>query len=244
MVSWLSLQRRSKIYCVAKITDFFLKLICNCDQLEIKAIQKHLNYFNWHNFRKTFKNASVAMKLSDSLLVKMVIGILILLIAGFLFWRYSTKAYSPEDISTYSDGAFKMEVVYNRPYKKDRDIFGKLVPYNEVWRTGANEATTFTTNSDIYVDGSLLNEGTYTLWTIPMENSWKVIFNSKMYPWGINLEKKAYREEEFDVLVVEVPTRNLQESLEQFSIYFEKANELVLFNLAWDKTKVTLPIKR
>ena len=184
------------------------------------------------------------MKFSDSLLVKMVIGILILLIASFLFWRYSTKAYSPEDISTYSDGAFKMEVVYNRPYKKDRDIFGKLVPYDEVWRTGANEATTFTTYSDIYVDGSLLNEGTYTLWTIPMENSWKVIFNSKMYPWGINLEKKAYREEEFDVLVVEVPTRKLKESLEQFSIYFEKANELVLFNLAWDKTKVTLPIKK
>ena len=77
-----------------------------------------------------------------------------------------------------------------------------------------------------------------------MENSWKVIFNSKMYPWGINLEKKAYGEEEFDVLVVEVPTRNLQEALEQFSIYFEKANDLVLLNLAWDKTKVTIPIKK
>ncbi len=184
------------------------------------------------------------MKLSDSTIVKLVIGILILLIGGFLIWRYSTKAYSPEDVSIYSDGSFKMEVVYNRPYKKEREIFGALVPFNEVWRTGANEATIFTTNSDIFVDGSLLKEGTYSLWTIPMENSWKVIFNSKMYPWGINLDKKAYREEEFDVLVVEVPTRNLQESLEQFSIYFEKSNELVLFNLAWDKTKVTLPIKR
>jgi hypothetical protein len=71
-------------------------------------------------------------------------------------------------------------------------IFGGLVPYGEVWRTGANEATTFTTNQDLLVDGSFLAAGKYTLWTIPGPESWKVIFNSKMYPWGIDTDKKPY----------------------------------------------------
>jgi len=184
------------------------------------------------------------MKRSQRFTVKIIIAIIAVIVGSILLWRYSTKAHSPEDISVFSEDSLEMEVVYNRPYKKGRAIFGNLVPFNEVWRTGANEATTFSTNKDILVDGSLLSKGKYTLWTIPMEDSWKVIFNSKMYPWGINLEKKAARDPNFDVLVLEVPVIKVQEPLEQFSIYFEKANELIFFNLAWDNTKVSLPIKK
>lgn len=184
------------------------------------------------------------MKKSKRIPIKVIIAGIVV-IAGVLFlWRYSTKALSPEDTSVFSEDALKLEVVYNRPSKKGRKIFGDLVPYNEVWRTGANEATTFSTNKDILVDGSPLKNGTYTLWTIPMKDSWKVIFNSSMYPWGINLEEKASRDPEFDVLVLEVPTKKLTETLEQFSIYFEKSNDLVLLNLAWDDTKITIPIKK
>ncbi len=113
-----------------------------------------------------------------------------LIVLGKLFYdRYATKAYSPEETVTYEENSLDLEVFYNRPYKKDRVIFGGLVPYGQVWRTGANEATTFSTNEDLLIDGSTLEAGKYTLWTIPMENSWKVIFNSKMYPWGINLDQ-------------------------------------------------------
>ncbi|MDX1719156.1 MAG: DUF2911 domain-containing protein, partial [Salegentibacter mishustinae] len=98
--------------------------------------------------------------------------ILVLTTVILLILRYNTKAHSPEDTVSYTEKDLKMEVFYNRPYKKERDIFGNLVPYNEVWRTGANEATTFETNKDIMVDGSLLKAGKYTLWTIPMEKSW------------------------------------------------------------------------
>ena len=72
-----------------------------------------------------------------------------LIIAGLLTMliiRYTTKAHSPEDVASYKQNGIEMEVFYNRPYRKDREIFGKLVPYDEVWRTGANEATTFETS--------------------------------------------------------------------------------------------------
>ena len=145
------------------------------------------------------------MKKSHRFTIKIIIAVFAVIIGGILLWLYSTKALSPEDISVFSEDSLKMEVVYNRPYKKGREIFGELVPYGEVWRTGANEATIFSTNKDILVDGSPLPSGTYTLWTIPNPDTWKVIFNSKMYPWGINLEKKASRDPNFDVLIIEAP---------------------------------------
>lgn len=168
-----------------------------------------------------------------------LLGVLLLLII-----RYTTKAHSPEDVVTYSQEDLQIKVVYNRPYKKDRVIFGNLVPYDEVWRTGANEATTFETNQDILVDGSILKAGKYTLWTIPMENSWKVIFNSQMYPWGINLDKEAYRDPKFDSLILERPVEKVEDVLEQFTIQFEENDDFVTLVLAWDHTKVSVPLKK
>jgi hypothetical protein len=168
--------------------------------------------------------------------------VLLIVLVGLFIARYSTKAHSPEDISHYEEASLKLEVFYNRPYKKDRIIFGNLVPYGEVWRTGANEATTFYSNEDLLADGSFLKAGTYTLWTIPMKDSWKVIFNSEMYPWGIDLDKKAYRDPSFDVLTLEIPVTQPDIILEQFSIYFEKANDLVFLKLGWDQTLVAIPL--
>ena len=175
--------------------------------------------------------------------LKIAGAVIVLVLVVLFFQRNFTKAHSPEDLVLYEEDSLELEVFYNRPYKKERVIFGELVPYGEVWRTGANEATTFATNKDLLVDGSYLPAGKYTLWTIPGAETWKVIFNSKMYPWGIDTEKKAYREAEFDVLVLEVPVRNMDEAMEQFSIYFERANDLVIMNLAWDQTKITLPLQ-
>lgn len=78
-----------------------------------------------------------------------------------------------------------IKIVYGQPYKHGRTIFGKLVPYNEVWRTGANEATELTTTKDIQLGGEKLEAGTYTLFSIPKENGpWKVILNNKLGQWG------------------------------------------------------------
>jgi hypothetical protein len=82
----------------------------------------------------------------------------LIILGGYYFSNIRTKSYSPEDIVAYQHDDLQLEVFYNRPYKKGREIFGGLVPYDQVWRTGANEATTFQTNKDIMVDGSLLRE--------------------------------------------------------------------------------------
>lgn len=174
-----------------------------------------------------------------------IFGIILLLgIILIIVLRFTTKAHSPEETVTYDKGELRLEVFYNRPYKKNREIFGDLVPFDTVWRTGANEATTFETNSDLLVDGSLLKAGKYTLWTIPKEKSWKVIFNNKMYPWGINLDEQAYRNEQYDALVLERPVNRLDRTLEQFRIYFEESGEFIYLNLAWDRTLVSVPIKQ
>jgi hypothetical protein len=184
------------------------------------------------------------MKINRSTVLKIVAGLLVVVAVVLFFQEYSTKAHSPEELVVYQEQSLELEVFYNRPYKKDRVIFGGLVPYDEVWRTGANEATTFTTSQDLLVDGSFLAAGKYTLWTIPGPDSWKVIFNSKMYPWGIDKDKKPSREPEFDALVLEVPVRELDSTLEQFTIYFDNKNELISLNFAWDQTLVSVPIQQ
>lgn len=186
----------------------------------------------------------ITMKRATKVFLKIAGAIIVLGIVLALILRYTTKAHSPEDTVTFVKEDLKLEVFYNRPFKKEREIFGKLVPYNEVWRTGANEATTFETNKDIFVDGSLLKAGKYTLWTIPKQESWKIIFNSKMYPWGINMDEKAYREPEFDALILERPVNEMDSSLEQFTILFKESGDFINMVLAWDDTSVSVPIKK
>ncbi len=176
-------------------------------------------------------------------IVFILLGLVIIGFSGMYFMKYNTKKHSPEEVITHKAKDATFTVFYNRPYKKDREIFGKLVPYNVVWRTGANEATSFTTNRDIFVDGTALKAGTYTLWTIPNPKSWKVIFNNKEYGWGVNMDGTPKRDSAFDVLTVEVPTQPLLNSIEQFSIYFENANEFTILYLAWDRTAIAVPIK-
>ena len=176
-----------------------------------------------------------------STLKRIILGFVIVtsvIMGVYIIYKNNTKSFSPEATVEFSSGDLQLEVFYNRPYKKDREIFGGLVPYNEVWRTGANEATTFSTSKDILVDGSLLPRGSYTLWTIPMEDSWKVIFNSEMYPWGITSDGVPSRLPEFDVLVVEVPVRRLTNPVEQFSIFFEEKQDFIHLNLTWDRTLI------
>ena len=178
-------------------------------------------------------------------LKRTIFGIIILsavFMVGYIIYKNNTKAYSPEDTVEFTSGDLDLEVFYNRPYKKDRLIFGGLVPYDQVWRTGANEATTFFTSKDILVDGSHLSKGTYTLWTIPMENTWKVIFNSEMYPWGITADGVPSRLPEYDVLVIEVPVRQVTNPVEQFTIFFEEKQGFINLNFVWDQTLVRVPI--
>ncbi len=171
-----------------------------------------------------------------------LVGLAVIGFIGFSFLRNNTKKHSPEQTVTHTVNDLNFSIFYNRPYKKGRDIFGDLVPYNKVWRTGANEATTFTTDKDVSIDGSLLKAGTYTIWTIPNENSWKVIFNTEEYGWGVNMDGTVKRDPAHDALTIEVPVHRLLNVVEQFSIYFEDANGFTILYLAWDTTSIAIPI--
>jgi hypothetical protein len=172
------------------------------------------------------------------------IAVALLIILGFVanfFVRQHDKSFSPEEEVTYSSGDLTIRVFYNRPYKKGREIFGGLVPYGKVWRTGANEATTFQTNKDLSFEGKTLKRGKYTLWTIPGEETWTIIFNAEYGQWGIGSDGEANRDPEKDALTVEVHAVQQERIFEQFTISFDEVGEDAEMVLIWDKTLVAVP---
>lgn len=179
--------------------------------------------------------------------LKILVFILIFIAIGLFAYSYYSggifkKPLSPKDNVEYKLNDLKLEVFYNRPSKRGREIFGGLVPYDKVWRTGANEATTFETNLPLLVDGYPLPKGKYTLWTIPRDSVWSVMFNSKQYKWGVDEHMNPMREAAFDVVKIEVPTENLNTTVEQFTIGFDNTTGELKLTMAWDKTKIAVPL--
>ena len=159
---------------------------------------------------------------------------------GFMQLK-NTKSFSPEEEVEFHQGDLAIKVFYNRPSKKEREIFGGLVPYDQVWRTGANEATTFETSNDLMIEGQTLKAGKYSLWTIPRETTWTIIFNSEHGQWGLNSKGEANRNPEMDVLTVDVHAVKQEQEFEQFTIAFEKTGEDAEMVLIWDTTLVSVP---
>lgn len=151
------------------------------------------------------------------------------------------KSFSPEEMVSFTAGDLKLNVFYNRPYKKNRTIFGGLVPYGSVWRTGANEATTFETNKTITIEGKKLSPGKYSVWTIPDTTTWTVIFNAEFGQWGVNHKGEANRNPELDVLSIPVHAVKQKNVFEQFTIAFEEMGEEAEMVLLWDDTVVAIP---
>lgn len=150
---------------------------------------------------------------------------------------------SPDDSAAIELNDLKLKVEYNRPSKRDREIFGALVPFDKVWRTGANEATTFSTNKDLIIQGMLLPKGKYTLWTVPTANSWKVMFNSGQYKWGVDEKMEPMWDPNYDVIELELPTQKLGDTVEKFTIAFDNTTGSLKLTLAWDTTKIEVPIQ-
>ena len=173
------------------------------------------------------------------------IGIIIVVlgVAGYFGMDYmmkQTKKNSPQETIVYKSGNLALEATYCRPYKKGREIFGGLVPYGEVWRTGANEPTTFTTNKQIKFGEQQLPAGIYSLWTIPQQTQWTVILNSEIPDWGVSFGNVASRNPEFDVVKINAAAVDFPDELEQFTMAFEYNVNLTF---TWDKTKVSVPIE-
>ncbi|MCU0397827.1 MAG: DUF2911 domain-containing protein [Cyclobacteriaceae bacterium] len=154
-----------------------------------------------------------------------------------------TKSHSPEETELLSDGNVKISVHYNRPFKKGREIFGGLVPYGKVWRTGANEATQFETNRSLKFEDKTLAPGKYSLWTVPDSTTWLVIFNAESGQWGINSKGEANRDPSLDVLTITAQAIKQDHEFEQFTIRFDRMEDEAEMVLLWDKTVVVVPFR-
>lgn len=130
-------------------------------------------------------------------------------------------------------------VIYSRPQKKGRDIFGELVPFGKVWRTGANEATELTIYTPLKFGNTILNPGTYTLYTIPEEDSWTIIINSDTNVWGAFSYKK-----EKDVARMEVPCMQAAAPIESLSMIFKTDSKGTTLLIGWDNEYVEIPFKK
>ena len=127
-------------------------------------------------------------------------------------------------------------VVYSRPQKNGRVIFGDLVENGKVWRLGANEATEIEFFRDVKVGGKKIKKGRYTLYALVNPEKWTLIFNKDTDIWG------AFKyDESKDVLRTDVPVQKENESLEDFSMAFEKTTEGACLWIGWDDIQVRLP---
>lgn len=151
---------------------------------------------------------------------------------------FSQLDKSPMDVAFIrSENNMPMiRIIYSRPQKNGRKIFGGLVPYGEVWRTGANEATEITLYSDMTVNGKPVPAGTYTLYTIPSKNEWTVIINKDVNVWGAY----AYDEGK-DVLRTSVPVEQTSAPVEAFSMTFQPIENGANLLMGWDDTYVEIP---
>lgn len=153
--------------------------------------------------------------------------------------RITTPAASPESALKQKVGFTDIEVAYARPGAKGRKVFGGLVPYGEVWRTGANSATKITFSTAVQVEGRELPAGSYALYTIPGTAEWTVIFNKVTGEWGAYSYKEAN-----DALRVKVRPVALAQPVETFTIDLgDLRTESATLSLAWEKIRVPVQLK-
>ncbi|MEJ6791908.1 MAG: DUF2911 domain-containing protein [Lacinutrix sp.] len=174
-----------------------------------------------------------------------LLAVIIVALGYFYFTKTGifVERKSPKKTVVFTVDDLKLEIFYNRPSKRNREVFGALVPFNQVWRTGANEATTFETNKALKVGNDSLSAGKYTLWTVPNDTSWNVMFNAKQYKWGVDETMQPMRIPEFDVISYTVPVQKLEKPVEQFTIAFDNSTDNLSLTMAWDVAKVVVPLK-
>jgi hypothetical protein len=181
-------------------------------------------------------------------------SILICLLISFVFsFSQSNKLpevdKSPMDVSYYPNNypILKIQnkateplvarILYSRPQKQGRKVFGELVEYGKVWRLGANEATEIEFYKDVKIGGKKVAKGRYTLYAIVSENVWTMIINKDTDTWG------AFKyDSKKDVLRTDVTVQKTNEVVENMSMFFEKSTNGISLIIAWEQMKATLPI--
>jgi hypothetical protein len=152
--------------------------------------------------------------------------------------QLKTPAPSPTQTIKQDFGLSAVELSYSRPTMKGRKIFGDLVPFGKVWRTGANNATTLTFGEEVMIGGKKIPAGKYGLLSIPDKNSWTLIISKQT-----DVTSPAAYKEDMDVVRVSAETMKMKDNMESFTMQFAdvKANSCAL-HIMWEGTAVSLPI--
>ncbi|MEP7271910.1 MAG: DUF2911 domain-containing protein [Acidobacteriota bacterium] len=152
---------------------------------------------------------------------------------------HAQRYTSPRGSAEMSLNGKKVSVDYGRPSMHGRKVMGGLVPFDQVWRLGANIATHLTTEADLVIGGINVPKGTYTLFALPGQSSWKLIINKVTGQWGIPY-KPEYEKEELgrvDMKVEKIPT-----AVEEFTISLEPAGSAGNLKLEWENTRASIRI--
>ena len=155
---------------------------------------------------------------------------------GKSFAPRSLGTLSPADSVRASVAGAAVTVRYSRPSVRGRVIFGNVVPWNKVWRTGANEATVLETNGELSVAGTTVPAGKYSLWTIPSPAAWKLIINKNTGQWGTEYDAQ------YDLARLDMRVEPLRQPVEQFTIAIEPSGNGGVLKLEWEKTRASIPL--
>ncbi len=170
--------------------------------------------------------------------MKKVIVVLAFIIANFAIEaQVKTPAPSPKSTIDQVVGLTNVEIVYSRPSAKGRTIFGDLVPFGKVWRTGANENTTISFSDDIIIDGKTLPKGKYALYTNPKADNWEIIFYRTTDNWG---NPEEWKDSDVALKANAKPMAN-DRKLETFTLGINNVtNDSADLEISWEKTFVAL----
>jgi len=151
----------------------------------------------------------------------------------------SSRPSPPAKAECKLQGGKVITIDYSSPRAKGRKIFGALVPYGQVWRAGANEATTFVVGSDVTVGGKAVPAGSYTLFTIPAEDKWALIVSKKTGEWGT-----AYPGPDNDLARIDMKVSKLASPVENFTIALDQAGTSCTLKMEWETTQASVDIKK
>ena len=161
-----------------------------------------------------------------------------MLAAGTAYTQIKMPAPSPTQTIKQDFALGNIELTYSRPLAKGRVVFGDLVPYNKLWRTGANNATIIKFTDAVEINGKKIDTGSYALYTIPGIDTWEIILNKGITNWGVT----NYKESD-DVLRFKVQPMKLKTPTESFTMQFADIKpESCALHIMWEKTAVAIPI--
>jgi len=149
-----------------------------------------------------------------------------------------SKRPSPHETASVTLKGKQVTIDYGRPFLKGRKVGQELAPYGKVWRTGADEATALNTDIDLNIGGIKVPAGKYTLYTLPSEGTWKLIINKQTGQWGTKYDESQ------DLGRVDMKKTDLPQSVEQFTISFDKKSESTAdLNMDWGNKRISVPLK-